>query len=230
MTTQQTQTILAADGPTAEIAPLRGLFLPPRRVRTIVMLSLSVVTAAICWYVGMDVAHAIAIAMVIAAVGFTWIAVPEHALPEWAEEELRTADGVRFDVMRLSWMLRSRGRTIQTGGLRRAREIAKERVARFGLDLDDPADRTGIESLIGQGAYATLWPTADRMPRLNELVRCLDALDRLDPSASARPARSPARPQTTRPESGRGTPPSTSTPWARGNLPEIRMPKLEERA
>jgi hypothetical protein len=230
MTTQQTQTILAADGPAAEIRPLRGLFQPPRRVRTIVILSLAVVTAAVCWYVGMDVAHAIAIAIVIAAVGVTWIAVPEHEVPEWAEEELRTGDGVRFDVMRLSWMLRSRRRTIQTGGLRRAREIAKERLARFGFDLDNPADRSGIETLIGRGPYATLWPTADRMPRLNELVRCLDALDRLDPSTSVRPTTSSARPQTAPSESGRGTPGPTSTTWVRGNLPEIRMPKLEERA
>jgi hypothetical protein len=155
------------------------LFRPPRRSRLIAGLVIAVLAGIVGWWAGMDAPHAAALALAVATVAACWVAAPEHEVPEWQPEELAAAEGTRHDVVRLSWMLRSRRGTIQAAGVRRLRELAQERLDPFRLGLDDAADRTRIEALIGGEAYATLHPRSDRLPRLAAVSRCLDRLDTL---------------------------------------------------
>jgi hypothetical protein len=65
---------------------------------------------------------------------------------------------------------------------RRLIQIARQRLALEGLDLEKAADRPIIEQRIGTSAFRALVnrdPKRRRM-RLRVLIHCLNALDRLD--------------------------------------------------
>jgi hypothetical protein len=157
-----------------------ALLRPPRRSRLVLTLIVAVIVGGVGWWAGMDAAHAVALALAVVAIGVVWIAVPDHEHTGWQDEPLEQAEGARHDVVRLSWMLRSRGGTVQSAGVRRIRDLAQERLDPYRLQLDAGTDRAAIEGLIGAEAYATLHPRSDRMPKLAAVGRCLDRLDDLE--------------------------------------------------
>jgi hypothetical protein len=159
---------------------LAALVRPPRRSRLVLTLVVAVVVGGVGWWAGMDAAHALALALAVVAIGIVWVAVPDHEHTGWRDEPIEQPEGARHDVVRLSWMLRSRGGAVQSAGVRRIRDLAQERLDPYRLHLDSAADRAAIEDLIGAEAYATLHPRSDRLPKLAAVTRCLDRLDRLD--------------------------------------------------
>lgn len=160
---------------------LRCLLRPPRRRRAVLVGVGAVLAAAVCWYVGMDTAHAVTVGLVAGAAGLCWTAVPDHQDVDWEQPPRAAQEGARWDVAQLSWSLRTRRGRVQHTALRRVQDLARHRLALRQLDLDDPGDRAAIERLIGEAAYATLARPRSDLPLLRALVHCLDALDGLDP-------------------------------------------------
>jgi len=115
----------------------------------------------------------------VVAVGFAWIAVPEHSDTRWPVAYPKTPDGARNDVLDLSWALRRQRGGIRERAVGRIRGLAIERLAHRGLSLTNPSDRAAIENLIGPRPYAVLTSTSGRPPQLRTVEACLDALERI---------------------------------------------------
>ena len=161
-------------------APRRQLLQSPLRGRLITCVLLGAGVGLIAWYFGMDVAHAVALGLVVAAVAAVLGAVPEHRPADWPREREPAETGIRRDVSHLSWSLHSRTGAIAISAHRRLRDLARTVLARHDLDLDESADATTIESALGTEAWNTIRPGERALPRLAELETALDALQKLD--------------------------------------------------
>lgn len=80
------------------------------------------------------------------------------------------------EVARLSWNINSR--TGEAGFLivRRVERVLRHRLARLGLDLDDPAQAPAVDELLGAGVRDTF--TRAEVTRA-DLERVMTAIDRL---------------------------------------------------
>ena len=80
------------------------------------------------------------------------------------------------EVARLSWNINSR--TGEAGFLivRRVERVLRHRLARLGLDLDDPAQASAVDELLGAGVRDTF--TRAEVTRA-DLERVMTAIDRL---------------------------------------------------
>jgi hypothetical protein len=168
------------------VGPVR----PPRWPTAIRALVVAFVVAAICWYFGADVWHSILLGSVLTTVGLvgsTRRSVVDRSDTDWRGDEVRNRDGARNDVDELSWSLQTHFGRVGSSALRRVLRLAELRLALFGLNVRDAADRGAIEQLIGRRAVATLAPNARRPPTLRSLLHCLDALDSLNVSRHAEP-------------------------------------------
>lgn len=167
---------------------LRQLTRPPERRTTIGVLAVAFLFALIFWYFGADVWHAILIGAgitLVALLGWLAMAIQVGDSP-WSSRGRSNQAGSRSDISELSWSLRGNSGTAAVWRLRR---IARQRLVRHHLDLDNAADRHRIEQLIGRQAYVVLARGRRRQVRLRALLRCLDALDALaamDPADTVR--------------------------------------------
>ena len=161
-------------------APRRLLLQPPLRGRLVLCVTLGAGVAVIAWYFGMDLAHAIALGLVVAAVAVVLGSVPEHRPAEWAREPGPAETGIRRDVSHLSWSLHSRSGVVAASAHRRLRDLARTALSRHDFELDEPADAAAIERLLGPEAWNTIRPGERALPRLAEVETTLDALQKLD--------------------------------------------------
>lgn len=152
---------------------------PPRRARLIFSAVLAAAGFGVAWLVGMDYWHGAAVAVLVFAAGVAWISVPEHVDVGLNEEPYEQREGVRREVIDLSWALRRQRGGIRDTAFRRVRTLAGALLAERGLDLDDPADSARIERAIGPYAYSVLARRPGRFSSLASVTRCLDALDAL---------------------------------------------------
>lgn len=144
------------------------------------------------WYVGISVASTVAFAVTVVASGIAWAGYAGSRAPAAPRLHPTPRPGLRTDVAQLSWALRGRDGRVSEPGERKVRMFARRRLARFGVDLDDPADGPRVQALIGDGPYALLTRSGGPPPSLGAIERCLDALDRLgDPGAPASPSSIP---------------------------------------
>lgn len=123
---------------------------------------------------GVPVAFAAAWLLLIVAVGLlsraglvddaSWPPAPPERRPRGSE------------VARLSWNINSR--TGEAGFLivRRVERVLRHRLARLGLDLDDPAQAPAVDELLGAGVRDTF--TRAEVTRA-DLERVMTAIDRL---------------------------------------------------
>jgi hypothetical protein len=162
---------------------------PPERRLTITILVVALVVAVICWYFGADAWHALLLGGGITTVGLIGMLAMTIQVGDspWRNRGSSNQAGSRSDVAELSWSLRGgSGNAV----VWRVRRIARQRLARYQLDLDNKADRPRIEQLIGRRAYLALAGGKRRPARLRTLYSCLDALDALaalDPAVSTPP-------------------------------------------
>jgi hypothetical protein len=177
---------LASGGPDTEAPRPNGretgvasLVHPPRRARLIFSAVLAAAGFGVAWLIGMDYWHGAAIAVLVLAAGVAWISVPEHADVSLTEEPYEQREGVRREVIDLSWALRRQRGGIRDTAFRRVRALAAALLAERGLDLDDPADGAHIQRAIGAYAYSVLARRPGRFASLASVRRCLDALDAL---------------------------------------------------
>ena len=165
--------------------------MPPRRERAIPFgsvagaLAVALPAGLFLWFVGISVASTLAFAVTVVAAGIAWGGYAGSTAPPAYRLRSGPRPGVRSDVAQLSWALRDRDGQVSEPGEKRIRLFARRRLARHGLDLDDPAHWERIEALIGESAYALLMRSGGPRPPLTAIEHCLDALDALVP---ARPA------------------------------------------
>ncbi|WP_200903881.1 hypothetical protein [Microbacterium sp. GCS4] len=85
------------------------------------------------------------------------------------------------DVSRLAWSINSRTGIAGHAVIRRVDRVLRRRLARHGLDPEDPADRLRIDELLGTGVLDLI---RAREVRGADVERVLDALDRLPEQGS----------------------------------------------
>jgi hypothetical protein len=172
---------------------LFGLVRPPGRRVTTCVLIVALLVAVIFWYFGADVWHSILLGGVLTTVGLIALvgaADLDLGYTGWRGGGRPNRDGARSEIADLSRSLRGSYGRVDRRAVWRVRQLAWHRLALRQLDLGDPADRRGIEQLIGRRAYAVLVRGERRPPLLRSLLHCLDALDALEHS---RPAAPPSR-------------------------------------
>jgi hypothetical protein len=158
------------------------LQLPSRR-ETAEILGCAFVAAAICWYFGVDVWHAILLGCAITVTALAVLigsAAPDALDLSWRPGKRSQREGSRSDVANLSRSLRSGWGYVGLTAERQLQQIARRRLALEGLDLGNADHRPAIEQRIGAASYRVLVRPHGRMPTLRALISCLDALDALD--------------------------------------------------
>ncbi|WP_028049490.1 hypothetical protein [Cellulomonas sp. URHD0024] len=87
--------------------------------------------------------------------------------------------GARGELQELAWGMVARDGRVSERMMRRIRVIGAGRLARHGLDLSDPADGRAIEELVGSQVFRTLTRTTSPHPKMADIKRAVDALDRI---------------------------------------------------
>lgn len=140
----------------------------------------AIVVGPLCWLQGAELWLAIAIAVVASAIVVLCCALPRLQAPAWRLPAPEAAPGAREDVQLLGLVVSTLGGRAQPKALERVRAVAHDRLLPHALDLDSPADRDRVVALIGDPAYVTLHSKVTHMPTQDELLACLDALDRIN--------------------------------------------------
>src|SRR5690554_6314006 len=147
------------------------------------------VVAAVSKVVGLDLLHAIFLGLAAVVVVLAVVVVRRGgARAAWLPDNRTETDGSRLEVAALSWSLLGRGGRVSEGALRRLRAVARGRLARNGLDLDEPAHHEAIAALLGPAAWEVLTTTAD-MPSRRQYEQCVRALERAEPDPTTRRTR-----------------------------------------
>lgn len=97
--------------------------------------------------------------------------------PGWDRRHYVRRHGARGEVQDLAWTMVGRDGRIGERVLRQLREVARSRLARHGLTLDDP----DVERVLGSRALRTLTTTRSPLPSVADVRHTLDVLDRLGP-------------------------------------------------
>ncbi|MFF1572100.1 hypothetical protein ACFVWR_05085 [Leifsonia sp. NPDC058292] len=175
-----------------------SLFVPPRRRRTILCVLAGVVVGVAGWFFGMDVAHAIGLGAVVAALALGLALVGDQPRVDWAPAAIEPRDGARRDVVQLGWALHSRRRGVAPEAVRRLRTVTAQALELHGLELENDAHRREIERVLGATALRAIRRGAESpTPALYEsAVRALEriAAAPAGPLASAPDAPTPDAP------------------------------------
>ena len=124
-------------------------------------------------------------AAVVAVGGALATAFVDPEEPTLPERPTLLRGGARREVGFVAWSLRSTRGRVSPGASARLRSVAQRRLARQGIDLDDPADRLRAEAVLGARAYRVV---SDPMTRSFSTMRAaIRAVDHLDDGSSARP-------------------------------------------
>ena len=160
---------------------------PGRRAR-IRMLFTALLISTICWYFGADVWHSILIGSALTTLGMIGLIANDNPAirnTAWQSDSRSNRQGARRDVAQLSWSLRGSYGRVGSGAVLKAQLLARQRLALYQLDVLNPADRQRVEQIIGHHACAVLVRGERRPPFLRSFIRCLDALDAIDPTRPA---------------------------------------------
>ncbi|MBO3086126.1 hypothetical protein [Cellulomonas fengjieae] len=133
--------------------------------------------AVVAWAVGFAVATSALLGLLVAAGVLVLTRLDGTPDPGWERERLDRRHGARGEVQDLAWAMVGRDGRIGERVLRRLREVARRRLARHGLVLDDPA----AQRLLGTRAVHTLTRTQSPLPTVADVRHTIDVLDRLGP-------------------------------------------------
>jgi hypothetical protein len=164
---------------------LFGILRTIDRRATVRTLLTALLVAAVCWYFGADVSHSILIGCAVTTLGVIFLIAndnPDFGNTGWQSDSRTSQQGARRDVAQLSRSLRGSYGRVGYGAVTHARQVARQRLVSYQLDLLNPADRPRIEQLIGHRAYVVLVQGERRPPILRSFIHCLNALDALDPT------------------------------------------------
>lgn len=147
----------------------------PRRIVVAIVLAAAALGAFVL--VGVELPFAVAWAMVVAAlVLLSGLAVPDAPA---SDAPLHDTDARRrsSEISRMAWSFNPRTGAAGQMVTRRVRAVLRRRLARHGLDADDPVQQTRVDAVIGAGVWSAL--NSGRTGRV-DLERALDAIDRLE--------------------------------------------------
>jgi hypothetical protein len=139
------------------------------------------VGAVAAWAAGLSVPTSVLLGLLVAAGVLLLTRLDGTPDPGWERERSARRHGARGEVQDLAWAMVGRDGRIGERVLRRLREVARRRLARHGLTLEDPA----AEQLLGTRALRTLTRTASPLPTVADVRHTLDVLDRLGPRRTA---------------------------------------------
>ncbi|WAA64747.1 hypothetical protein [Microbacterium oxydans] len=94
---------------------------------------------------------------------------------DWPPEK-PSDDARSSDVSRMAWAINARTGVAGHVVVRRVQALLRRRLAHSGLDLDDPAQHTRIDALLGEGVRDSLHR---REVHRTDIERVLDAIDRI---------------------------------------------------
>lgn len=107
-----------------------------------------------------------------------------ETIPSWPpKRDPRRTRG--SEVSRLSWAFNARTGLVGRGLVHRVRRLVSARLARRGLDLDDPSQQQELDALLGAGMREAL--SRDAL-RVDVLERVLDVAERLSVAGLQAPA------------------------------------------
>jgi hypothetical protein len=152
-----------------------------RRSSGVIAMAEGAIVTLICWYFGLDAWRAVTFGAVAGSASLFYAAWPNLREVQWHDARPARV-GARHDISWLAASLRPRYGRVGEGAVRALRALATHRLAVRHLDLTKPDDQSEIERLIGRHAYAALRPQRRWKPTYRSVVRCLDALDGLDPA------------------------------------------------
>jgi len=144
--------------------------------------------------VGIDVIHAIALGLAVAAVIHIATSTDLTRDEGWPREPGPGRDGARGDLAVLAWSMIGRSGRVGEPVKRRLVVLARRRLARIGLDLDVPDDAGAIRDLIGTRAWDVLTLRGDGLPTVPDIEHTVGRLELLDPDRPDRPSSSTAAP------------------------------------
>jgi hypothetical protein len=155
--------------------------------RVVGVVGTAVVVAVVLWFAGLSTLQSGIVFAAVLAVGGTFVALRDEGPSAWPVQPVRTTPGARRDVQSLGWALRSRG-GVPERAILRLRTVARRRLAAtHGLDLDDPADRPAIETVLGAGAVDVLTRSTRPELDLGSFSAVLTAVESIDdPSTTER--------------------------------------------
>ena len=137
--------------------------------------------------IGLDLAHAVLVLVVAAAVTIMLVAQPSIHAPQWPREPVDRRDGARDRISALSWAFMTRDERVSVRGLQAVRDAATVRLALHGVDLDDPAHADAARELLGTGPY-TILTAQGPPPSMDQLGRCIDRLAAIEPAPLTHPS------------------------------------------
>jgi hypothetical protein len=158
------------------------LHIPSRR-ETLQTLGAGLLVAAICWYFGVDVWHAILLGCAITVTALACLvagSAPDARDLSWHPGKRVGKEGSRNDVASLSSSLHAGWSLVGLTAQRRLYEVARRRLALEGLDLQNADHQPAIERRIGAPTYQILMRGKSGRLTLRRLMYCLDMLDAID--------------------------------------------------
>lgn len=139
------------------------------------------------WALGMEGPSAVVVALAAGTLTAVLVRVDAAGEPRPARHVPESRDGSRGEVQDLAWSMAGRDGRAGERALRHLRRAAARRLARHGLDLEDPEDAAAVADLVGARAHATLTRRQHPLPSVPDLVHTVDVLERLG-ATRTRPA------------------------------------------
>lgn len=134
--------------------------------------------------------------LIIAGLGMAALAIIDLAsegdVTHWPALSDTVRGGGRREVANLSWLLTSKNQTADRAAVQRLAAIARRRLALRGIDVNDPRTAPYAASALGEPIYRTLFDPSAALPTHRELIRCVEALERLGQSNHTALLSSPA--------------------------------------
>ncbi|GAA3608577.1 hypothetical protein [Microlunatus ginsengisoli] len=138
------------------------------------------------WLIGLDLANASAIGLVVVAI-YSLRALVGGEPEGWpAEPESARNEGTRREVARLSWGMQGSDDRVDRWSAQRLHGLAARRMAEHGLDLDSSDDAAECRRLLGATTFDALSLDPNRLPRYAQFVAALDVVERLTPEETPR--------------------------------------------
>ncbi|HSK23087.1 MAG TPA: hypothetical protein VK906_07930 [Egicoccus sp.] len=168
-------------------------------VPLVVSAVVGLIVAGAAWAIGVTLVQSAVVGVCVVAVGAgRGIIEAQQAASagdHWRGNWTLTQGGSRRDVRQLGWRMRADRGRVHGAALQRLRRVARSRLGRHGIDLDDPAQAAAAEARLGTTAHRVLTAEHGRAVRYAAFVQAVDALERLgEPDRSGGPVAATSHP------------------------------------
>lgn len=149
-----------------------------RRRRGILLCSLPI--AGVTWTSGLTLWPSLLIGATGAALLVLVVGVRQSAAIEPLAKVTQDAETSRSEFSAIRWSFDGRSKRVTEAALRRVQHLARSRLSRLGIGLDDAA----AKEMLGKRAWATVTNPGGLLPKLGDIEHAVGVLERL-PISSA---------------------------------------------